>query len=88
MIACPSLRANFSPELSFLLTDDPHLDMVVGLARKILNGSIKHAAEFNGPIVASTEQVQRGNPRKWTHFMKHRRPMVEKEALDHIEGGF
>src|SRR5437764_36050 len=69
MFVCPSPCAYVSPEWRFLRTDSMHPDIGMAFSRRLLNRPIEDVA----------------GPGEWTHFMKHGRPAIEKEALDHIQ---
>jgi len=87
MFVGPASGANVIPKLRFFRIDYAYADMGVFFKCGSLDRAIEDVADLDRPVVAGAEQAQRSGPRERTHFMKHRRTAVEKEALDHIQRG-
>ena len=62
MLVRPASSAYFTPELTFFGRDDAHTDVTIALSIARLDRPVKNAADLNRSIVASTQQVQRGDP--------------------------
>jgi len=57
------------PQLSFLGADPAHMDTTVVCRRRPLQGQIEHVADFDGPVVAASDQVQSCRSGERTHFV-------------------
>ena len=85
MFVRPSSRAYFRPNLSFFRFDDAHGDMTIALIIGKLDRPVKDAADLDRPVVAPTKQIQRGDASERAYFMKHRRVVIAKKALNRVQ---
>src|SRR5258708_621536 len=87
MIVRPAPRAYFVPELRLFRTGNAYRDVGGSLREASCNRAVENAAGLRWPVPAGAKQAQGRNADQRTHFMKHRRSTVEKEAFDPVERG-
>ncbi len=88
MFVRPAPCADVAPQLRFFRLDDPHADGTLLLCSGPLDRPAKNIAYLDRSVIAGTEHLQRSNPCERTHFVKHRRSAVEKEAFNHVQRGW
>src|SRR5258708_35874218 len=87
MIVRPAPGAYFVPELRLFRTGNAYRDVGGMLRDASFNRAVENVADLRWPVPAGAKQAQGRNADQRTHFMKHRRSTVEKEAFDPVERG-
>src|SRR5581483_6610522 len=85
MFVTPAPRVYLSPELPFLCSDYPHLNVLVLISPRSFNRSIENITEFNRPVVATAKQICRRDSGQRTNFMLDWRSAVEEESFNKIK---
>src|SRR5258708_8457672 len=87
MIVRPAPGAYFVPELRLFRTGNAYRDVGGMLRDASFNRAVENVADLRWPVPAGAKQAQGRNADQRTHFMKHRRSTVEKEAFNPVERG-
>src|SRR5262249_12544154 len=85
MFVAPAPRTYFRPRVGFLRPDYASPDLVIVPGHWLLYLPVHHAADLDGPVIASTEQVQGCYTRERTHFVQHGSSAFSKKCLDPIQ---
>src|SRR5260370_14607200 len=87
MIVRPAPRAYVVPEVRLFGTGNAYRDVGGMLRDASFSRAVKNVADLRWPVPTGAKQAQGRNADQRTHFMKHRRSTVEKEAFDPVERG-
>src|SRR5690348_10104110 len=59
---CPPSCTRLAPNPRLFRSDNTHTDMAGRFSDWSLHASVQNAADFDWPVMAGTEQIQRGSP--------------------------
>ncbi len=85
MIVRPAASANIAQQRSVAFVDHAHSNVRRRRSQWRVDQSVHHIAQFDGPVAAFAQQIQRRDAGVRTHFVIHTRSAIEEEFFDTIQ---
>lgn len=86
MLVGPPAGVDRGPQQRLIAADNSDPNRIGKRRDRRLDGAVEYVADFEGPVIARAEQVERRGSRKRAHFVHWGRAPFEEEELDLVQG--